>query len=450
MVAGTLASLYWGQGMPGETNSAATGLPGETNSEPAKSGLSFNGVSVFSGFSDSSSSLSGVSLGLNSSLAGAGPQISYGITTGLSWLRTRPKTNISLRYSASYTGVGQYSRFDALNGTMGISTSHTWGKWSGSIFASLADITAAEYPFQTSTLGGIAQTPASFNDLAATLSVGQSTNPQTAAALTNSTPNLTPNSYLFGGRVLTYSVTPSLTYARSSRWQFHFASGSAVGQTRSSGRNFTMPRGVNINAGVETSYLLSPRTQLGFGVEEQSVLNNYQKTYGTIASVSLGRKMGQHWLLRGHGGTVFGVFTNQTYGISRRPPVIGGGSIAFQLQNQTFLGSYNRSAFDSYGYGAGTSTDMSAAWNWHRPRAWWRMTAQIGQHQTRDTGFASLSGWQASAGLSGRLKDHISLTASYVYFSTTGTYAGVFNTFSFNGLRVSLGWAPQAAQPARP
>ena len=450
MVIGMLAPLCPGQVLPGDTNSVATGLPGTMNYAPARSGLSFNGVSVFSGFSSSSSSLSGVSLGLTSGLAGVGPQITYGITTGLSWLRTRPKSNIFLRYSGSYTGIGQYSSFDPLNGTMAISTSRTWGKWTVSLSGTLADITAAEYPFQTSTLGGIAQTPADFNDLSAALSVGQATNPQTAAALTASTPDLNPNSYLFGGRVLTYALTPSVTYARSSRWQIHFASGSAFGQTRSNGQNITSPRGVNLNAGVETSYLLSPRTQLGFAVEEQSVFNNYQHTYGTIASVSLGRKMGEHWILRGHVGTVFGVFTNQSYGISQRPPVIGGGSIAFKFQNQTFLASYNRSAFDSYGYGAGTSTNMNAAWSWHRPRAWWRMTAQVGQYQTRDTGFASLSGWQASAGLSGRMRDHVSLSANYVYFSSNGTYAGLFNNFSFSGLRVSLGWAPHAAQPARP
>jgi hypothetical protein len=451
MLTGMLAPLCRGQGTPDQGISGG-GMPGQAPETTApvtlRSGFNFNGVSLFSGFTNSSSSLSDA-LGPNSGLVGSGTRITYGVTTGLTWLRNRPKTNITLRYSASYTGIGQYSRFDALNGTILVGVNHDWGKWTGSLTGSFADMTAAEYPFQNSSLGGISQTPANFNDLAASQSVGPFTSSQTAAAFAT-TPDLNPNGYLYGGRVLTYALTPSLTYARSSRWRFHFASGSAFGQTRSNGQNITMPRGANINAGVETSYLLSPRTQLGFGVEEQSVFNNYQKIYGTVATVSLGRKMGQHWLLRGHGGTVFGTFSNQSYGLSSRPPVIGGGSVAFQLQNQTFLGTYNRSAFDSYGYGAGTSTNMSAAWSWHRPRAWWRMTAQAGQHQIRNTGFASLSGWQASAGLSGRLKEHISLSANYVYFSSTGTYAGIFNSFSFSGLRVSLGWAPQALQPSRP
>jgi len=61
----------------------------------------------------------------------------------------------------------------------------------------------------------------------------------------------------------------------------------------------------------------------------------------------------------------------------------------------------------------------------------------------RNTGFGSLSGWQATGTFTANLNSHTILSAQYVYLHDGGDYAGVFNTFNVQSVRLSLGWSPQ-------
>ena len=61
----------------------------------------------------------------------------------------------------------------------------------------------------------------------------------------------------------------------------------------------------------------------------------------------------------------------------------------------------------------------------------------------KNTGFASLSGWEASGGISGKLNAHTSLSAQYVYFNSRGNYVGNPNNTIAHSVRLSLGWNPQ-------
>jgi hypothetical protein len=108
------------------------------------------------------------------------------------------------------------------------------------------------------------------------------------------------------------------------------------------------------------------------------------------------------------------------------------------------VASYDRSASDPFGLAAGTVTGMSGAWNWHLAGSPWGVFASFGEQQTRNTGFMSLSGWTGAAGISARLNAHTTLSAQYVYMSSTGTYAGTFNSLSVQSVRVSLGWTPRS------
>jgi opacity protein-like surface antigen len=74
------------------------------------------------------------------------------------------------------------------------------------------------------------------------------------------------------------------------------------------------------------------------------------------------------------------------------------------------------------------------------------LSANFAQQQTRNAGFASLSGWEASGGITTSLNSHMTLSGQYVYLHDGGNYAGVFNTFSVQSIRLSLGWAPQFVQ----
>jgi opacity protein-like surface antigen len=191
------------------------------------------------------------------------------------------------------------------------------------------------------------------------------------------------------------------------------------------------------------SYQLSPRTQVGIDVEENRSSNIYQAGYNTTASASFGRKMGMHWFLSLNGGGSMSEITSASYGTPRTKDVIGGGSIGFRTYQHTLLGSYSRSASDAYGLALGTTTTTSAAWNWHRPGSRWSWLASFGQQQIRDTGYTSLSGWQASGGVSQTLNAHMRMSAQYVYLSNSGSFLGNNTKLAIQSVRVSLSWTPQ-------
>ena len=64
----------------------------------------------------------------------------------------------------------------------------------------------------------------------------------------------------------------------------------------------------------------------------------------------------------------------------------------------------------------------------------------------RDTGFTSITGWQASAGVTSNLNSHATMTAQYVYLNSVGTYLGAPSNLAIHSVRLSMGWAPQGVQ----
>jgi hypothetical protein len=420
----------------------------------AVGGFRLYGVSAFTGYATSP-----VPLGLGQAApAGTqdlGPSINYGVSASFGWQLHREKTNLSMLYSGTYTGEASYSDLNALSHSFSMTASRQLSpKWTFTIAGAAQDGTLAEFMQQPSALSVLSQLPASFNDLAAAFSIGQFSNAQMASALTGASLMALPSSgLLLGNRVLSYSGNAGLNYARSSRLSFHFASFSAGGQNRRGGQKgipqqtYVLPRSLGMNAGMGLSYSLSPRTQVGLNVEENRVVNGYQSAYSTNSTVSVGRKMGARWFLSIHGGGSVTQTVQTTYGAPASRQLIGGGSLGFRTYTQTLVASYDRTSSDAYGFAVGTNTTASASWNWQRPGSRWTVFASGAQYQMRNTGFASISGWQASAGISARLNAQTAFSAQYVYLNTQGSYVGNLNNLIAHSVRLSLSWNPQTAPP---
>ena len=238
-------------------------------------------------------------------------------------------------------------------------------------------------------------------------------------------------SLLLGNRVLSYSANVGLNYAHSSRLSFHFATVSAGGQSRRGGQNgipreeYVLPRSLGMTGGMGMSYAFSPRTQMGLNVEEGRTINRYQHanyherhrfvwhakwgSAGSSVSTAAARSLRRH---------------NAPMPAPTSRQIIGGGSIGFRTYTQTLTASYERTSSGAYGFAVGTVTTATGSWNWRRPGSRWSIFASGGQNQIRNAGFVSISGWEASGGISGTLIDRTSLSAQYVYFSSAGTYAG--------------------------
>jgi hypothetical protein len=416
----------------------------------AVEGVRLYGVSIYSGYSTSALP---IELG-QTALAGAqelAGSANYGASASVGWQRHRRGTNLSMLYSLSYAGVTNYSDLNGLSHSFSMTASQQLTpKWTLSLSGSAQDSTQAEFMYQPSALSVLSQLPATFDDLAAAFSIGQFSNTQMASMLTGATMLESPaRGLLLGNRVLSYSANIGLTYARSSRLSFHFATLSAGGQNLRGGQNsipqekFILPRSLGMNGGMSLSYSLSARTQVGLNVEENRVTNRYQNAYTTNGTASLGRKMGMRWFLSMHGGGSVTRTNQATYGTPVGRQMIGGGSIGFRTYTQTFTASYDRTSSDTYGFAVGTNTTATGSWNWRRPGSRWTFFASGGQQQMKSTGFADLSGWEASGGISATLNAHTALSAQYVYFNTKGTYVGNLDNMIAHSVRLSLNWNPQ-------
>src|SRR5581483_11933417 len=170
---------------------------------------------------------------------------------------------------------------------------------------------------------------------------------------------------------------------------------------------------------------------------------HFQSAYSSSASVFLARRMGIRWFLNVHGGGSYSVVTHQASGTPIGSQVIGGGSLGFRAGMHTLVGSSERSSSDPFGFAVGTISTASGAWSWHHPGSRWGLSVSGGQQQTRNTGFVSLSGWQASGGVNTSLNANASMSLQYVYIDSMGAYLGTVNHLTAHSIRVSMGWAPQ-------
>jgi hypothetical protein len=178
-------------------------------------------------------------------------------------------------------------------------------------------------------------------------------------------------------------------------------------------------------------------------MEESRVKNGYQNAYSTNATASFGRKMGLRWFLSMHAGGSMTRTVAQTYGEPVPRQVIGGGSLGYRAFAQTIVASYDRSSSDAFGFAVGTNTTASASWTWQRPGTRWSVFASGAQYQMRNSGFASISGWQAAAGLSAKLSAQTGVSAQYVYMHSQGSYVGSLNNLVAHSVRLSISWNPQ-------
>jgi len=413
-------------------------------------GFRLYGVSVFSGYSTTALPV-GLGSVVPSGLEALGGSANYGASASFGWQHHRKATDFVLLYSLSYTGMTRYSELNAPSQTLTMTVSRKLApKWTFSLAGSAQDSTQSEFLHQPTGLSVLSQLPATIDDLAAAFSIGQFSSSQIASMFTGANIVESPaRSLLLGNKVLSYSGTAGLNYAYSSRLSFHFATVSAGGQSRRGGQNgipaqeYVLPRSLGMTGGVGMSYGFSPRTQLGLNVEGGRTINRYQHANYTSANVSFSRKMGIRWFLSVNGGGTLTQTTAFTYISAPSKQMIGGGAIGFRTYTQTLVGSYNRSSSAAYGFAVGTITSATGSWTWRRPGSRWNFSVSGGQNQIRDAGFVSLSGWEASGGISGTLTDRTSLSGQYVYYSSVGSYAGKANNIAVHSVRLSFGWSPQ-------
>ena len=436
------------QALPGQTNVSNANV-GNEDVSAGNQGAGLYSVSIFSGYSTSPYAAAAGQQSVPSGIGTLGPDENYGASAVLGWERHGDKGGFSMRYSGGYSGLVHYSNANGYSQTLALSADRTLSrKWSVRFSASGQDATLIEFLNEPSAISVTSQAPSDFNDFAAAFGLGNFSTAQAASAILGAPVVQTPLSGpLLGNKVLSYSGTTGLSYAVSQHVSFHLSSNASGGENRSGDQsgtpmtNYVLPFSYGANAGMDWSYSVSPRTDLGANVSSNWMHSSLQGSYAETATASLGRKMGMHWFLKMYGGATLTQITEQLYGTPRTRQGVGGGSIGVKTYTDSFAVKYDRTASSSYGV-AGTYSTLSGSWNRHHPGGRLSTFASVAQQQIRDTGFESLSGWQASAGFSVKTTDQTTLSAQYVYFTSVGNYMSTASSLSVHSIRLTMSWSP--------
>ncbi len=414
-------------------------------------GFHIYSASVYWGYASTAYPTNGLALNNSSAILGLGPDQLYGGEVTAGWERHRGRTNISLHYSGGYSGMIRYSDANGWTHALALDIGRQLtARWTATVSGWANDGTLAQYLFRPEQLTQVTQQPMDFSDFAAALSVGQFSNAQIASMLTGAPILESPaQSLVLGDRILSYSGQAGVSFAYSSRLNFHLSSMSAAGESRlgsaatgGAPANYVMPRSIGATGGAGFSYMLTPRTTIGLDADEYLTRNRYQDARSTTGTFSVGRKMSERWLLRVYGGGSLMRSSLTGSGSQSLRQVVGGGTLGVKVRSQSLAASYDRSSSDSFGFAAGLIITETGSWHWQRPGSRWSAFAGFGQEQMRNTGFASISGWRATGGAGIRLSDQSALQVEYAHLQSGGTYAGFFNQLQVDSIRLSLSWMP--------
>jgi len=428
--------------------SHAQGLPDQLNFTRSNfEGPHLYGVSVNSAYShyDFRSSTGAPSNGLTG-------RTSYGVSATAGWQRLHGRTNFSIRYTGGYQSSSYGVRRNTMQHSLFAGLTRSIGqKWTFDLSLSALEADLAQSLFEPSNLVLLTQSGATFDDFAASQSVGQYTSIQNGLLLGGGGATPAVRSLLLGTRVLTYNLDATASYAATSRLTFSFGSFALGGQNRRNDpildtpQTYVMPRTIGGTAAVSMSYSLSPRTTISAGVTQTYTSTQYQKSTGTSPTVGIGRKMGRNWFLRGTAGVYINERTQQSVGTAPGSQATFSGSVGYQTRSHSLVATYNSAGLligDSAAT-IGRNTIYRGAWSWRPIRTAWNLHANYSHTDTSGTGFLTLKGWQGGAGVNRSLGWNMVLSFNYAYVTSSSNYLGKERQVSVNTARLSLGWAPR-------
>jgi len=193
------------------------------------------------------------------------------------------------------------------------------------------------------------------------------------------------------------------------------------------------------------AYSLSPRTNVGLEISTSRTFTRLQDGYASSGSVSIGRKMSEHWFVQGRAGGGLILYTRHAFAPPTKPQYSAGGNIGYKLRSHSLLASYDRSIGDAYGLGGGTTSSATAGWNWRAPGGMWSLRADYGYQRTDGSFLVNTESWRASGGVGRSLTNHLYFSAQYSYFIYPKGQSGVTGlSGAESGVSAGLTWSPSS------
>jgi hypothetical protein len=390
----------------------------------------------------------------NQSVQNLGYDIGYGGSAAAGYSHAGTSSAFSAAYSVGYSGRTQYTQFDAWNHSLILGGRRRLGrKWSASLAASANLFTSTALLFAPTAASSLAAAPATFDDLAAAILSGNSSNLQLASILTaGSLPAPAAQLEFYGYRSLAATALASISYAHSSRL--------SISATAAAGRNehitspadhsetsvppYFLPSTTWVSSSLSVSYSLSPRTQVSLSASGTRVVSYLADSYTAQGGGSIGRVMGRHWFLQASAGSGY-VLDVRGLGASGKTGYTASGSLGYKTLTSTFVGSFTHALGSNYGLGGYSTEAATGAWHWSRPSSGWSLSASGGWQRATSNFFNALDSWNASAILSRQLNPQISASLQYGYMHTQ--IPDATQAYKLNGVTLILAWSPGRHAP---
>ena len=307
--------------------------------------------------------------------------------------------------------------------------------------------------FTPTVYGAVVSVPASYEDFLAAIQDGKYTNAQLASILTGApVVESAAQAFVYGSRVLSATLGTSVTFAPTGRTSFHAGiSGSRLQrlktlgdstQTTGASPSFLMPQSTAATATLGWSYSLTPRTHIGAEVSSTRTFSRLQVGYASLANISIARTMSRRWSVQANVGAGTFAYARQAFPAPHTVQYLGALGIGYRTRSHALLASYSRSLGDAYGFGSGSTSGATGAWNWRRPGSTWSVSSSFGYQKLDNLTFRSLVSWQGNIGLGKALTNHTSMSLQYGYlrFPLSATLFG--NDVSGSGVTLSFAWSP--------
>jgi hypothetical protein len=415
---------------------------------PNASGLRIADVMVSSSYS--SESFSGASgSGFPSSSASAS-MVEASAT--VAWSKSGDRSTFSVLYSPSYFREFQ-SNYHSFN--QSISVMGTRKLISGLTLATSFQGLVADFNqllFAPSLFDGLSATSSSFDELASAILTGQSGNPGLTQLLGAAPVNGSPqNAFLYGGRELNASAMISLIYTSSTRSSFHLSMQAMRTQFLRTGSNGStigptglIPASTMGSANLGWSFSSTPRTTVGVDVSSSRVFSRFEDAYTTQVAASIGHTLNTRWFMQAMFGAGYITPVRETFAQPQSAEPVFGASIGYKFKAQTLLGSYARSASDTYGLGASATQSGTGAWTWNRTGSSISLSSGFGYTYLSGQAFPKTSSWTAHVSISKRLAPQLAVSATYSYVQFPEALLARATNLTVTGVMAGLSWSPSA------
>lgn len=344
------------------------------------------------------------------------PDVGMGAAATVSWILAGERSDLSLTYTADYSGRLRYSSWDALNHLFSLNATRQLSPlWDFHLTVG-AGVTTADQ---------LVLLPGQFAEAA----------PVSASLL------------LYGDRAFNSTAAMSLIYKLSSRTSLAWHAGGTRVQSlanddvsRQTGVVSFLGQSTTASGGFEVSHALSPRMQVSVDLGTTRLLSGFLDAWSQSGTVSLSRSLSQHWFAAVHGGGGFIHPLQPVVNLATGPQYLGGGTLGYRTPAHTFRVSLDRNVGDSYGLGASTTTAAVASWNWAPPGSPWSLRASGGEQQLEHGVLATVRTRQIAFSVGRAITRNLQFTAEYGYMQYSG--GPLFGTISPSTIRLAMVWRP--------